>query len=343
MLAILSAALATFVTTAALTPALAKWARQRNLLDVPNQRSSHVVATPRIGGAAIVIGVLAGIVALFVLSDGLQPGILIVLVAATAISAVGLIDDFVQLSALTRLVAQILAAGLVVVAAAGPAPLHEFSNDSWLGAVASVIWIVAMTNAYNFMDGIDGIAGAAAVVAGVGWLMVGSLVGSADMSTVAILVVAAAAAFLLYNWHPAKVFMGDAGSGFLGFLLAALPFISSTADPSAAWAGVLLLWPFVFDTGFTLIRRASRGENVLMAHRSHLYQRLVQTGRSHRHVSLLYAGLSLLGVIGAISLLSGRRDLLLGACLLIVIAAALLWRTVVAREATTRIARAGTR
>jgi UDP-N-acetylmuramyl pentapeptide phosphotransferase/UDP-N-acetylglucosamine-1-phosphate transferase len=335
MFAILSAALATFVTTAALTPVLAKWARQRNLLDVPNQRSSHVVATPRIGGAAIVIGVLVGIVALFVLSDGLHRGGLIVLGSATAISAVGLIDDFFQLSALSRLIAQILVAALVVAAAG--------SNASWLGAAASVAWIVAMTNAYNFMDGIDGIAGAEAVVAGVGWLMVGSLVGSADMSTVAILVVAAGAAFLLHNWHPATVFMGDAGSGFLGFLLAALPLVSSSADPSAAWGGVLLLWPFVFDTGFTLIRRASRGENVVRAHRSHLYQRLVQTGRSHRQVSLLYAGLSLLGVIGAISLVSARRDLLLGAGLLIVIAAAFLWRMVVVREATMRTARAVTR
>ncbi len=126
--------------------------------------------------------------------------------------------------------------------------------------------------------------------------------------------------------------MGDAGSGFFGFLFAALPMTVPAARPAAIGAAALLLWPFLFDTAFTLIRRARRGENVLVAHRSHLYQRLVQTGRSHRFVAALYAGLALPGAVGAMAAVDGNDLLLLAACVCIAVGAAVLWRVVATRE-----------
>jgi UDP-N-acetylmuramyl pentapeptide phosphotransferase/UDP-N-acetylglucosamine-1-phosphate transferase len=331
LLSMIIAAVATFLITFTLTPALAAWARRRDLMDVPNERSSHVVATPRIGGVAVVLGTLAGVLLLFVLGDALQRATLVVLAGALFIAMLGLSDDLLQLPAVLRLIVQILVAALVVYAA-GPSPLAGWEGDALVAYAAMVIWLVAVTNAYNFMDGIDGIAGGQAIVAATAWLIVGMLSNEWDPATLGSLLAAASAAFLLHNWHPARVFMGDAGSGFFGFLFAALPMTVPAARPAAIGAAALLLWPFLFDTAFTLIRRARRGENVLVAHRSHLYQRLVQTGRSHRYVAALYAGLALPGAVGAVAAVDGNDFLLLAACVCIAVAAAVLWRVVATRE-----------
>ena len=298
-MSILIAAFATFVMTAALTPVLAAWARRRSYLDIPNARSSHRVATPRIGGAALVLAVLAGVGALHVISAGLGASALIVVGGAVLVAILGLVDDFRQLPALVRLVVQLLVAALVV-ARVGPLPWPGLHEGGAVANILTVLWIVAVTNAYNFMDGIDGIAGGQAVVAGIAWAMVGLALAASDASALGLVLAAAACGFLLYNWHPARVFMGDAGSGFFGFSFAALPLLAPAGNTSAAWAAGLVLWAFLFDTGFTLIRRALRGENVLTAHRSHIYQRLVETGRSHAQVSLIYIGLALLGAGAAI-------------------------------------------
>jgi UDP-N-acetylmuramyl pentapeptide phosphotransferase/UDP-N-acetylglucosamine-1-phosphate transferase len=336
VLPILMGGLATFAITAALTPALAKWARRRRFLDIPNERSSHAVATPRLGGAALVTGVIGGVAVLYAFSGGLQADAAVVLGGSLLIAGLGLADDFWQLPALTRLIVQILVAAVVV------ASVDRGYSDSWFLMTVTVFWIAAATNAYNFMDGIDGIAGAQAVVAGLGWVLVGTLAGSQDSSTLGLLVAAAAFGFLLHNWQPASVFMGDAGSGFLGFLFAAFPLLSPpSAQPFVSWAAILLLWPFLFDTLLTLIRRAIGGENVLMAHRSHLYQRLVQTGRSHRYVSLLYAVLALSGLIGAAAIFVDRRAVSAAVFSLILTAAGLLWREVLVREGSSSGAATG--
>ncbi len=183
------------------------------------------------------------------------------------------------------------------------------------------------------MDGIDGIAGAQAVVAGIGWMAVGIIAGTPQVAAVGLLLAAASSGFLLHNWHPAKVFMGDAGSGFIGFLFAALPLLAPRPIGTALWlCAVLLMWPFLADTGFTLLRRASRGENVLSAHRSHLYQRLVLTGRSHRDVALVYAGLAFLGLTAAVAIVAGHGTGVGMSLALMIGAAAWLWRKVVLLE-----------
>ena len=325
----LVAALAGLVVTAVLTPLLAAWARRRNFLDVPNHRSSHSVATPRIGGVALVLGVLAGLLTWYLLDGAIDRTMLAVLTGALGIALLGLADDFRPLPALVRLALQTGIATAVIMAVPGFALP---GNGSALVALILVFWLVTLINAYNFMDGIDGIAGVQAIVAGCGWLVVGLFAGSPQVAALGLLLAAASSGFLLHNWPPARVFMGDAGSGFFGFLFAALPLIAPAPQPSVWLCAVLLVWPFLADTGFTLCRRVARGENVLSAHRSHIYQRLVLTGRSHRDVALAYGGLALLGAAAAVSVVVGHGLGLTLVSLAIVAAGASLWRWVTSRE-----------
>jgi UDP-N-acetylmuramyl pentapeptide phosphotransferase/UDP-N-acetylglucosamine-1-phosphate transferase len=331
----LFAAVVTFLSAGVLTPQFAAWAHRRNLLDVPNHRSSHVVATPRIGGAALVSSVLAGVAVLQVVGPGISREAALVLAGAVAIAGVGLLDDLWDLSALARLAVHAAVAAMVVMMV-GPAPLRWLSADNWVASCLTVLWIVTLTNAYNFMDGIDGIAGAQALVGGMGWTAVALLARSPDIAALGLLLTGASSGFLLHNWHPAKVFMGDAGSGFFGFLFAALPLLAPPGRVSLLWCAVLLMWPFLFDTGFTLLRRASRSENLLSAHRTHMYQRLVLSGCSHRHVALMYAGLALLGAVAAVSVQASSSVQSLASVAAILVAAGALWWHVILREAAAK-------
>ncbi|MGI8785224.1 MAG: glycosyltransferase family 4 protein [Acidobacteriota bacterium] len=216
------------------------------------------------------------------------------------IAAVGLVDDVRGLPAVTRLVAHVSAGALLV---AGIGTWHTFVwpglwcvDLGWAAVPFTILLVVGLTNAYNFMDGVDGIAGTQGVVAGLGWIGAGYALQDPLLAVAGAAIGMASLGFLLFNWSPASVFMGDVGSSFLGFLLAALAVFVAPRSPTAATAGVLFVWPFVFDTAFTFLRRASRRENLLRAHRSHLYQRLVLTGVSHRTVALLYGGLGTVGV-----------------------------------------------
>ena len=330
----LVAACVTFVLSGVLTPVLARWARRRQLLDVPNHRSSHTVATPRVGGIALIASVLAGIGVMTVWTPAGRE-VPVVVGGMMAIGVLGLIDDLRHLPATLRLVVQTVVA-LAVATAVGPTPGEAWHLGSTALLVIAVLWIVAVTNAFNFMDGIDGIAGLQALVGGVGWAVVGLLTGSEAFVWLGLLLAGASAGFLLHNWHPATVFMGDAGSGFFGFAFGALPLLSPASEPRAWGISLLLLWPFLLDTGFTLVRRVSRGENVLTAHRSHVYQRLVVTGWSHRHVSLLYGGLALLGAVAAVTTAKRLPLATVAICVAMVLASALVWRTVVAREGAPR-------
>ena len=329
------AAVVTFLSAGVLTPLFATWAHRRNFLDVPNHRSSHVVATPRIGGAALVSSVLAGIGVLYSVGAGISRDAAVVLAGAVAIACLGLVDDFWKLSALARLLVH-AAVGTCVVLIVGPAPLPWVSAGSWVASCLTVLWIVALTNAYNFMDGIDGIAGAQALVGGIGWTAVAWLGSVPDIAALGLMLTGASAGFLLHNWHPAKVFMGDAGSGFFGFLFAALPLLAPPGRMSFVWCAALLMWPFLFDTTFTLLRRARRSENLLSAHRSHIYQRLVLTGYSQRDVTLVYAGLALLGALAAISVEARGPIPPAASVVLILVAGGALWWTLIAREAATK-------
>ena len=275
-------------------------ALRHRILDAPNERSLHSQPTPRGGGTAIVAVSLIGIWLCWALLPLCSAQHLLSFIgAALLIAVVSWRDDVRPLPVLGRFGAHTLAAVVVVVGVGSWTVLEAPGVGSlclgYLGLPITFLWIVGLTNAYNFMDGIDGIAGSQAVVAGLGWVAL--TWGSGHVETwLGLLLAAASLGFLVHNWPPAKIFMGDVGSAFLGFSFAALAIIGARRDPRLALAGVLLVWPFVFDTSFTLLRRLRRGENIFQAHRSHLYQRLVLAGFSHRFVTCLYGALAVVGV-----------------------------------------------
>ncbi len=316
---------------------LRNWALRSRMLDIPNERSSHSQPTPRGGGLAIVVTVLLGLLLVWRLLPAWPPLALAGLFGtATLIAAISWMDDRASLPSRIRLGTHCLAA-LLLIASIGfwqrvELPLIGSLALGWLGLLISMFWIVGLTNAYNFMDGIDGIAGSQALVAALGWVLLGWLNDLPLIAALGMLLAASSLGFLGHNWSPARIFMGDVGSAFLGFIFAALPIIAAQQDARLALAGVLLLWPFVFDTLLTFLRRWRNGENVFAAHRSHLYQRLVITGASHRFVTTLYSGLALLGMLlglGWALRINGAGVAILFGLPLLCLA---LWRFVLAQE-----------
>ena len=173
-------------------------------------------------------------------------------------------------------------------------PLFGELHLGAVGVVITFLWIMGLTNAFNFMDGIDGIAGGVALAGGLGWMMIASNMHNTFVFWIALAIAAGSLGFLGHNWSPAKIFMGDVASTFLGYTFAVLPLLSSDQSGDALMLGTLLMWTFIMDAGITFIRRALRRENVFAAHRSHLYQRLVIGGYSHAAISTVYISLTLL-------------------------------------------------
>ena len=280
---------------------LRRWAEQREILDMPNERSSHTNPTPHVGGLAIVVVTLSGWLVYNWTSADYWP-ILPYVIGAFVIAAISWLDDLKSLPTTVRLSVHGVAAGLAILSFGywhtASVPLFSRIGLGWIGLPITFMWIVGLTNAYNFMDGVDGIAGLQAVVVGFGWVLLGWYGRQPHLSAMGMLIAGASLGFLVHNWPPARVFMGDVGSAFLGYTFAVLPLMTAhvpDGDARLALVGVLLLLPFVFDAGFTFLRRALRRENVFSPHRSHLYQRLVIAGQSHRFVTLLYAVMALVG------------------------------------------------
>lgn len=297
-----------FLVAGAVVPLLVRFAVGRNLLDVPNIRSSHEVPTPRLGGVAIIVGTWVG--ALILRPDETWP----ILIAASLIGLVGLVDDLGSLHFGVKALAQTLvAAGLILFFQ--PPLLSEASV--LLGILVlgvGVLWIVALSNAFNFMDGIDGIIGGVALV---NILFLSLLAGNILLALVA----GAVAGFLIWNISPASIFLGDSGSYFLGFFLAAAALYAP--PPAGGWspliffACILVFTPFLFDTAYTLLRRSKAGKNVFSAHREHVYQRITPAASMHRRTSNLYYGVSVVSGFGALLVASGGVSLLPGLALIL--------------------------
>jgi Fuc2NAc and GlcNAc transferase len=279
----------------------------RGRLDVPNERSSHAVPTPRGGGLAIAAVVLGGL-SFAALLGWIPFHVAMALVGGgLLIGAIGWLDDWFNLSAWPRLLVHAMAAAWALAWLGGMPRLQVGAGSVGLGLAGSLLamlGIVWATNFYNFMDGIDGIAGVQAVAAGIAGGVLLMLAGAADLAGAAVLVGAASAGFLVWNWAPARIFMGDVGSGLLGYLFAVLAVASENrgAVPLLVWT--LLLGVFVVDATLTLLRRARNREPVFAAHRKHAYQRAVQAGMSHARVSTMV--LLLNGALALLCLLALR-------------------------------------
>ena len=280
------------LATRALIPIL----RRRDLLDRPNERSSHTVPIPRGGGIALVGTVLLAWLALYA-AGRVSPAIPIVALGAVLLATICWIDDLRGLSPATRLAAQAAAVALGLSAL----PASGNALEDWLGpaayfAAAGLVW-VWWINLYNFMDGIDGLAGSEAAAIGGGLALFTTIGSGADpaLAVLAAAILGAALGFLFWNWSPARIFLGDVGSAPLGYLTGFL-LIGLAARGSWRVALILPLY-FLADATITLLRRLARGERVWQAHRRHFYQQAVQKGLGHAAVvrRVIAADLLLIG------------------------------------------------
>ncbi len=251
--------------------ALMLWTGRAGPVDLPNARSLHSTPVPRSGGLGILAGVAIGGV------GAMPPGLWLAAIVVLAI--VSLADDHRPLPPIVRLVFHVLAAFAVVAGNTLPAA------GIVLG-VLSVLFVVWMINLYNFMDGANGLAGGMSVFGFAAYACTAALAGHPDLAIWAACVAGASAGFLVFNFDPAKVFMGDVGSVPLGFLAAALGIEGIARGAWPLWFPILVFSPFIADASVTLIKRGWRGEKVYLAHREHYYQRLVRAGWSHRRLAL---------------------------------------------------------
>ena len=263
--------------------------RRRHVLpmDHPNARSLHETPTPRVGGLGIMAGV--AVASLWLADAALLP----VILGAFALAGVSLIDDVRGLPVRVRFLAHF-------VAASGCLFALGLSGWALLAGTLAVVW---MTNLYNFMDGSDGLAGGMAAI-GFGTLALAAWLGDAPgLAAFCAVIAASALAFLRFNFPPARVFMGDAGSIPLGFLAATLGILGAWQNVWPWLFPLLVFSPFIVDASVTLARRALRGEKIWQAHRSHYYQRVVLLGATHRRLALAACALMLVMVLLAFVLL----------------------------------------
>jgi Fuc2NAc and GlcNAc transferase len=278
------------VISALLTGVVRSLALVHGVLDVPNERSSHNAAVPRGGGVSMVLAATAAclVLALF----GALPANLVVawVVGGGAVAVIGFLDDCYEVPAGIRLAVHFSAAIWAVLWLGGPPALRVGEHVVQVGPVGGVLAIVGIVwilNLFNFMDGIDGIAASEALFitcCGASLTLVGG--NATGIAALGWVIGAVCAGFLVWNWPPAKIFMGDVGSGYLGYVIGVLTLADAREDAGALWTWLILGGVFFVDATVTLVRRALRGEKVHLPHRSHAYQWLARRWGSHRRVTL---------------------------------------------------------
>ncbi len=291
-------ALLAFVVAAVLTPLVRDMALRRSWIDEPNHRSSHSSPVPRIGGLAIIVATLVGVAIGTASFEWWMPGIGL---GALIVAASGLLDDLSRLSVAPKLVAQI-GAGVIAVALLEPRilvdlPFWTVTFSPAVSTLLALIWIVSVVNAFNFLDGADGLASGVALVAALA--IAGMLAGSVPLL---VPFAAALAGFLLWNSAPASIFMGDLGSQFIGYVLATSVIVPGPTDTGA----VPMLFVFAAVLGdalVTILRRVTRGSSPFAADRNHVFHYLIDAGQSHRAVAVRYMVLTAIGGVAGLAYL----------------------------------------
>jgi Fuc2NAc and GlcNAc transferase len=272
------------------TAVMRRYAIANNIYDVPNSRSSHTLKTPRGGGVSIVI-VFLGVLVFLWWSTGISDGSLIlsILLGGSFVAMIGFWDDHQHIPARWRFFAHLFAAIVSLSFLPELPELKVFSTAFDISAVTYpfyVLMLIWLLNLYNFMDGIDGIASIEAITVSVSAAVILLLNESEAEAQILLILSACVAGFLVWNWPPAKIFMGDASSGFLGFTLGLMAVITSNNDAISIWSWFILLAVFVADATYTLIRRMVNGDKWYEAHRSHAYQILSRQHRSQKKVTV---------------------------------------------------------
>jgi len=277
-----------FIATWLLTGLVREYAIKRSLLDIPGDRSSHQVPTPRGGGVAIVLA-FSACAAWFQFAGGLSSQCwLAVLGAGLITAAIGFLDDHGHIAARWRLLGHFAAAGSALLLLDNLPFSESFRAVGlmWGLYLLAALFLVWMLNLYNFMDGIDGIASVQAISVCAGASLLYYCTGHALLGVFVLPLAACVLGFLCWNFPPAKIFMGDAGSGFLGVVLGVLALYAGSVASVYFWAWLILMGVFIVDATFTLFRRFMRGEKIYQAHRRHGYQFAARRHGAHMSVTL---------------------------------------------------------
>jgi UDP-N-acetylmuramyl pentapeptide phosphotransferase/UDP-N-acetylglucosamine-1-phosphate transferase len=315
-----------------------RWGVQNEFLDIPNERSSHTEPTPYGAGIVIVVMCLVAYIPVSIyLSGTFSWGYFC---GALLVALVSFLDDVYKVAFWWRLLVHSFAAVLLIADQGtwhGITMLGNLQLGNW-GYVLTFVWIVWMVNSYNFMDGIDGLAGFQAVIAGFGWMMLALMLDMPALYLISGMIAVSSLGFLFHNWKPASIFMGDVGSAFLGFTFAALPLLARNMA-NYAWdllpiAAVLFVWFFLFDSVVTLVRRLVRGEKIWVAHKEHLFQRLVTSGLSHLQVTIIYGLLASILTVSVLISIRYREDIGLAMFPVVFILTTILLGIVYSRNAT---------
>jgi len=281
--------LATFLISFLLTGYMRHYALKKNIIDNPNERSSHTVPTPRGGGVSIVITFLLVLVGLMI-SHQLQLTTGLILVAAgLGVAVLGFLDDHGHINSMLRLAIHFLIAIGVVSFLGGFSDVTLFNGSlhlGWFANIIAILFLVWLLNLYNFMDGINGIASVEAITTLLSLAFIYLLLDTQLSSELLFIFAASVFGFVLWNFPKARIFMGDAGSGFLGLILGILALISLKTDPALFCAWIICLGVFIVDATFTLIRRVINGHKMYDAHRSHAYQYASRKYNSHTTVTI---------------------------------------------------------
>lgn len=286
---VLSGVLLAFLVATALAWWLAHPRCGLAILDHPNERSLHEKPIPRTGGLAFLPGVLVSLIVVASFTDG-DVSWWWLLTGALLVGGVSFIDDVIELSPAVRFLVHAVAASLVVPAGllveTLVLPGLVIPLASFLAILLSILFVIWLVNLFNFMDGMDGFSGGMALIGFGTFAILGYLGGNAGFSIICAAISASVAGFLLFNFPPARIFMGDVGASTVGYLAAVLSLVASQQDIFPLWVGVLVFSPFIVDATFTLLKRLLTGKKIWEAHRSHCYQRLVRGGWSHRRTVL---------------------------------------------------------
>jgi len=318
----------TLLISYVLTWVIRKYAHTNHLIDIPNHRSSHVLPTPRGGGLAFVISFMLLVSLAFFCQKLNYVTFCSLIIPGALVAFIGFMDDRGNVSAKNRLIVHFLAAGLAVYFIGGMPSLFLFNWQIPSGIIINalvVIYLVWLLNLYNFMDGIDGLAASEAVFVCFSAAFIYYLQGHFDAALLPIILGSSAAGFLIWNFPPARIFMGDAGSGFLGIILGVFSVQSAIINPQYFWCWLVLLGVFIIDATATLLQRAINKEKLTDAHCSHAYQKASRYYGKHLTVTVAITLINLLWLLPlalliAFQFINGIMGLLIAYIPLIILA-----------------------
>jgi UDP-GlcNAc:undecaprenyl-phosphate GlcNAc-1-phosphate transferase len=284
------------------TPLVKKFAIKYGFIDKPDKRKVHATLMPRLGGIAIVMGALAGLLYLSPKTNDLIP----IGIGALIILTIGILDDKYTLSAKTKLIGQLIAASIVVLSGIDidfiRLPFSERIELGTFGAILSILWIVGVTNAINLIDGLDGLAGGVSVIA-LGTILTMAVINNQlIVIPLCIILIASTLGFLFFNFHPAQIFMGDTGALFLGYSISVISMLGlfKSLTLFSLIIPIIILGIPIFDTFFAIVRRLLNKQKISAPDKSHLHHRLLAMGYSHRTTVFIIYGMGLFFGISAI-------------------------------------------